>query len=230
MEIAAYALICLASALWIITGLIYSVHRVSAIVLFGFAFLLADISVCLFWAAKTAPTTGRLSDNQTTSFPGFREKLTSATVFVGSNSVEVPLDRLRNGPVGVLTFGKDTVVSLHLKGGAVYVDASVWAGYDVPPIEVKDGEFTVQRLGWDRNFNQTALEVVNEKMLPIFQMVYTSPSTIVVRGLFPSPQGVLMAVDDNGLMYNAKPGPPPYSPKRLFKYPSASHLGELLSN
>jgi hypothetical protein len=56
MEIAAYALIAVATLLGIITSAVYSTHRVLSIVLFGITFLLVDVSICLFWAAKTAPT------------------------------------------------------------------------------------------------------------------------------------------------------------------------------
>jgi hypothetical protein len=53
MEIVAYALIAVAAVLGIITGAIYANHRIPAIVLFGITFLLTDISICLFWVAKT---------------------------------------------------------------------------------------------------------------------------------------------------------------------------------
>ena len=65
MEVSAYTLLAIAALLGIVIGAIYGSHRILAIVLFGVAFLLTDISICMFWALKTEPSTdanaGKLS-------------------------------------------------------------------------------------------------------------------------------------------------------------------------
>jgi hypothetical protein len=67
--------------------------------------------------------------------------------------------------------------------------------------------------GWDANFNSRAIEVVDETLLPIFQLAYKSEDCIVVRGMFDSPYDSSHAEFDVENM------------RRIFKYPSWKYEG-----
>jgi hypothetical protein len=81
---------------------------------------------------------------------------------------------------------------------------------------------------WDRNFDRNSFEIVDNKMLPIFQARYNSPNMIEVYGIFVSPAGGITIAFGHSLE-SVRPGfPVPAIPERKawFKYPSKSHLGE----
>jgi hypothetical protein len=75
---------------------------------------------------------------------------------------------------------------------------------------------------WDSCFNNTSLEVVNDKQTPMFQVIYTTPTDIVINGIFLS--GDTLVVASPGEL-NTHPASQPvtgeeYPVKRIFKYPS----------
>ena len=49
--------------------------------------------------------------------------------------------------------------------------------------------------GWDWNQNERALEIVNDQLLPVFQLMFDQPSHIVVNGVFPINPHELMVAD-----------------------------------
>jgi hypothetical protein len=110
--------------------------------------------------------------------------------------------------------------------GNIYADFTVWGGVGQSPIKVRRNEFTVRPVGWDRNSNQNALEVVNANQVPVFQMIYKTESHIVVNGIFPTPGGLLVA-DEHGVRREGNLATMPLSIHRIFKYPSWKYPGQM---
>ena len=107
------------------------------------------------------------------------------------------------------------------------VKYEIYGGQDKPSIEIKHNEFTVRPLGWDRNFDSTAFEVVNSEGVPVFQLIYLTPYRINIYGIFPSPAGLMLANEDVFLQ-SAPHIPKIFSIRRLFQYPSGTFLGRRL--
>jgi hypothetical protein len=78
---------------------------------------------------------------------------------------------------------------------------------------------------WDRCFNASTLEIVDDQLTPVFQMVYTTPNDIVISGVFHVDQIVYILSD--GLSWHAAEEPvtsDEYSVKLIFKYPSREYF------
>jgi len=116
-------------------------------------------------------------------------------------------------------------ITPYLEGNHLYVDVSVYRGPGLPAVTVKKGIVTVDLPGWDRNSNQSAFEVVNENGIPVFQMVYLTPSDISIRGLLVFSSGFVIAANETAAVTNPRE-PFVFAPKRLFRYPSRLHPGE----
>ena len=160
------------------------------------------------------------------TFPGFRENVTNVSLSIGSIHASIPLAGLRNGTYKGAAFNiNGQIITPYLEGNHVYVDVSVYRGPDLPAVQVRKGMVTVDVPGWDRNSNESAFEVVNERGIPVFQMVYVTPSDVSIRGILVFAGGLVMVANETTNMLNPR-NPFELAPKPLFKYPSRLHRGE----
>lgn len=159
--------------------------------------------------------------------PRFREDANQITLSFGSNGVHViyNVEQIkRHGPVRPFNLSGFFPVTIYYTSGELYADVTVYGGSALPPVEIKKNQFVVRPPNWDRNSSENAFEVVNENMQPVFQMIYTTPSHIVINGIFPFPGGLILA-SDAGMMINPTP-PAGFSLKRIFRYPSWKYPGQ----
>jgi hypothetical protein len=131
-------------------------------------------------------------------------------------------------------FGGFKPFNLYLEDGELQVDARMWGGKKgLPPVELHGLSFVVRPEGWDKNFiNDRAFEVVNENDVPMFQLIRLSPSHFVIKRIFETPSGLILA-SDNGMDVVRPPwGPIPSDFKitRIFKYPSWKYPGKYVDN
>ncbi len=166
---------------------------------------------------KSQPQGSRETERQ----PTFKEKVEEATVSLGEGGITsgVALSALETRAVEPFNFGGYKPIRMYLDKGKLFVDVSIYGGPGQAPVEVKRNEFTVRVPGWDRNFDSNALEVVNNKKAPVFQLIYRTPYHIVINGIFPSPAGLMLANDD-AFSGNMPSIPKSFRILRLFKYPS----------
>lgn len=163
---------------------------------------------------------------QTTSeapIPRFREKVESVTITVGTASMQRPVEELdRVGFVPFVLPGT-TPLKIYREQHTTYVDVTLYGGTNKPPLEIRRNEF-VDRTprGWDLNHSDTAIEVVNENGIPIFQLIYQTASRIQINGYLHHKQGVLVATSE-GIILN--PTDPVIPPSPIFRYPSWKHKG-----
>jgi hypothetical protein len=90
------------------------------------------------------------------------------------------------------------------------------------PVEIVDGEFSFNEPYWDRNFNDVALEIVDEHQKPMLQVIWKTPSHLVINGIFRMQNGAVVIADDKGWR-TMKAGD---SIRPLFKYPSYKFQGQ----
>jgi hypothetical protein len=107
--------------------------------------------------------------------------------------------------------------------GRLFVNASVYNPLDKStPIKVTRNSVSVTPPNWDKNYDDGAFEVVNDKGDPVFQVIYMSPFYVVVNGIFPQPNGGVSWVSDNDVR-----GVDPFHTSEVFKlnpifrYPSS---------
>lgn len=117
--------------------------------------------------------------------------------------------------------------------GQILVDADVFTKPNDPPMRIRRNEITNRPLrgpererGWDKNYSQnnSAIEIVNEEGVPVFQIIYLDEAQVVINGVFV--RGERITVLDNGQTHFGFKGDivtrEPI--KRIFKYPSWKYL------
>jgi len=90
------------------------------------------------------------------------------------------------------------------------------------PVEIVDGEFSFNQPYWDRNFNDVALEIVDNNQQPMLQVIWKTPSHLVLNGIFRMQDGSTVIADSNGY----RPMKAGDKIKPLFKYPSYKYQGQ----
>jgi hypothetical protein len=120
------------------------------------------------------------------------------------------------------------VIGARIENHKVLVTANLYSGPGFNPLEVRNNQFTLRDSLWDRNFDDTAFEVVNQDLTPMMQIVYTTPHNVHIYGVFQS-GGWVIAISP-GRMSNLLSGTAlterDYSAKRLFRYPSRKYFGQ----
>lgn len=151
---------------------------------------------------------------------GFHESTDVYFFTLGENgmSASATVAGLRKGQkpfVGfpITVFAKDTDNKIHYR-------ISIWNGFS--PVEVTDDEFSLHEPFWDRNFDKTALEIVDEKQNPVLQVMWKTPTNLVINGIFRLQNGSVVIADSNGW----RPMKPGDKIKPLFKYPSRRFQGQ----
>jgi len=158
--------------------------------------------------------------------PTFKEMPGPFIVTFGNNRAVIPANATKENPTRIITVGDTEILYAYLENGKLYVNTMLYSGSGIPPVEIKHNEFIVRPLQWDRNYDETALEIVDEKLQPRLQLVYKNPRNVVIYGIFTWPNGLIL-MDESGMMINPNP---PLAPKfrRIFKYPSRLYQGQEL--
>jgi hypothetical protein len=99
-----------------------------------------------------------------------------------------------------------------------------------PQAEIIHDHFTIEPTDWDWNSDNEAFEAVDKTQRPLLQLIYRSPSDILIHGVFIA-DGVAAVLADEGSSINfpLKDLPsvrarPDRQIKRIFKYPHEKYL------
>jgi hypothetical protein len=169
--------------------------------------------------------------------PRFREN-TSGTVyfFLGEHGMSFgrSIEMLREMPWAPFVIRNPNgqtfpLATLWVKGNTILVSVKVGGGGgpSEPVIEVKDNNFIVRDPFFDRNSNESALEVVDSKGVPIFQLIQKTPTQIVLNGYFPLPGGgVMIAGPDGTVNQPTAQQTANFRLKPIFKYPAWKYPGQ----
>jgi hypothetical protein len=118
-----------------------------------------------------------------------------------------------------------TPVIVHMLDGQMHLRFRIWNGDEKSPIEVNDNQFVVRPPGWDSNFSDNALEVVDQHHRVIFQMIKRTPTRVLVNGIFPKPNGRLIVAGNGSCWPNVAAIPGGFVLRPLFKYPLWKYRG-----
>ena len=156
--------------------------------------------------------------------PRFAENVEFFIFSLGGNSSSYKVADLEKEPRQPFNFSGFKPVKLYVERGVLYADISIYGGSGMPPLKINRNQLSGKPPDWDFNSNEKALEVVNERNLPIYQFYYKTPNHIVVNGVFTYPGGLMLA-NTEGMILN------PFLPasfrlKPIFKYPSWKYHGE----
>lgn len=132
--------------------------------------------------------------------------------------MQVPFERL----IGIKFPGDLPRKIFFDKRGELKVDATVYDKNRNVVAVIKASGFAVLNASWDRNWDRTAFEIVDENRIPFFQIERRRPNLIKIRGVFRTSAGAILVGSDSGLVMN--PTQPVAAPVPLFRYPSATNL------
>lgn len=105
----------------------------------------------------------------------------------------------------------------------------------MPPLKLKDNELSGLPSNWDCNHSKRGIEVVNERLTPVFQLYYKDDSHIVFNGVITFTNGAVFIAEGKGqsLELNSTFSEADFfnrvealEIKRIFKYPAWQHPGE----
>lgn len=126
-------------------------------------------------------------------------------VVVGRNSLRVSATSTRDKPSHLIRLGDVDALNGYIENDKLYVDAVLYGDSNNPVVEIKHNEFTSSPAGWDRNFNDSALEFVDGNLVPRFQIVYKNRRTAVINGFYRFPGGLIVMTDSGTIINPALP-------------------------
>ena len=209
---------------------------ITAIVIFVVYYVLVRVwtrEVDLFLnyrkASETVPT--KEKNTQATRMgeleePSPSEALSKVSFSLGSGGITFIADisKLKENPSEPFNFGGFKPIEIYIFNDKIYADVLIYGGSKLPPVQVKGNKPIDKPFDWDFNSNRNALEVVNEKQLPIYQFIYKTPSHIVFNGIFPFAGGLILASEKGVVVSPTLPST--FELKRIFKYPSWQYPGQ----
>lgn len=102
----------------------------------------------------------------------------------------------------------------------VHYTIQIWNGLRI--LQITDGDFAFDEPYGDRNYSDTALEIVDDHQKAILQVIWKTPSHLVINGIFKMQNGSAVIADDKGW----RPLQPGDSIRPIFKYPSYRFQGQ----
>lgn len=231
MEVIIYVLGAISALLAIFIGFFLYYHKQNLAIWATFlAIVITALACCLQWQSWVWKQT-ELSNKQTSEnkpvleMPTFTEDIKECVFDFGTNIAIIPIEALEKQPLQPYQLG--IAPELYIKNHKLYVDVVVSDPDKSLPVQLKEGKLTVTPLKWDTNSNESAFEVVDEKLDVVFQIIYSKPSKVFLYGVFPDPtvEGHLLYVSNNGIQ-GAFSKPDGFYIKRHFKYPSWKYPGQ----
>ena len=157
--------------------------------------------------------------------PTFVEKQGDYIVSLGGNTASIPSS---GGMAPMLGSGDEWLVRAHVENGKFLVDAKLFSGRNSGAVLMERNQFSIGQASWDRNFDDSAFEAVNENLVPVLQIIYSLPRRVEIFGLFGDRPLVISPKGIAGLAPGTPITPENYPVKRIFKYPSRRYQGQEL--
>lgn len=161
--------------------------------------------------------------------PTFVDNVKDVIVKVGSNQMTYRLVNLgtKGVPFNVVATEDEFLpIYISVDKGKLYADVTLSDLNCAPAMTLKRNRITLNKTNWDRNMNENALEVVDDKYDPMFQLIYERPDKLRINGIFCTSTHIIYATDDGSLINRKSDPPENFKLKRIFKYPSWEHASE----
>lgn len=148
------------------------------------------------------------------------------TIVFGSNSFVFKAKELESGINfrRIVDTGVDWPLRVYRINGQLAVDAELRDSQGTALAAVAGRVWRVYDRAFDRNYDDSAIEIVDGRLRPVFQLLLRSDSEVEVNGIFSTPAGLIVATP-NGLLLRPT-GDFSQQLQRLFKYPSDKYLGK----
>lgn len=159
--------------------------------------------------------------------PTFVEEIDKFNVSAGKISTTIH----KGESACLIKIAEACLVKAYAENNRVVVDAAIYSGPGFSPLEVKKNQFSLNDPMWDRNFNDSAFEVLNAKLTPVLQIIYTTRNNVLINGLFQVGRTVY-ALSPAGFDTRGYPADggvitkDDYLVHRIFKYPSRTYPGQ----
>ena len=121
-------------------------------------------------------------------------------------------------------------ISAYIENNRLYVDTLLYYDSDKEPLMLVHNELLNPPRTWDRNFDNSAIEIVDEKGIPRFQLIYKDDQTVMICGVFEfkdDPYRAVVVTDHNRDFFEGSKADR-INIDPLFRYPSRLHKGEEL--
>ena len=122
-----------------------------------------------------------------------------------------------------VSWGTNKVLDFYIIDRNIYVDTTLFGNDANPQVEIKKNVLVSYPKGWDMNSDGSAIEIVDDRQNPVYQLIFKTHFDVAVNGFLYFPGGFLF-VDQDGRMFQNYAGD--YSLSRLFKYPSSAFPGQ----
>ena len=171
----------------------------------------------------------------------FQEKIEHVVITVGGINIGLDHGNLSRDTSKrqqhMFVFGGSEPIVPYVENGRLFCDVEFFSKFGIPPIKLEHNILSGKPEGWDWNQNDRAIEVVNEKLVPVFQMYWKDDNHIVFNGVFPTMSGLLLCSEGHTEMLGDRAvkrlfpsGVIPVNIKRIFKYPSYKFFGKVDEN
>lgn len=131
-------------------------------------------------------------------------------------------------PGAIAFFGESPpAVSAYVTNGSLFVDAQLYSGPNKPPLRLVHNKLEQRPAQWDRNYDGSAIEVIDQGGLPRFQLIYHDKHTIYLRGIFQFGDRALVVEERNQRFFIGSSADS-METGALFKYPSRLYQGQEL--
>lgn len=88
-------------------------------------------------------------------------------------------------PGAITVFGEQQpAISAYVDQGNLFVDARLYSTVGGSALKLVKNKLMAMPPQWDTNFDNSAIEVVDEQGRPRFQLIYHDPHTVFLRGIF----------------------------------------------
>jgi len=161
--------------------------------------------------------------------PTFQQTPERFSVSIGGNTTMATRVALEHAPIEVTPeVNKLRPVLMYVRNGTLFVDVTFYRPELPFAFEIKNNNYDVIPPDCELNSNEVALEIIDRNRVPILQIIYETPTHIVVNGLFglPPDGSSSLVIDQKGIRLSSELGKTPYAAKRIFKYPAFRYPGE----
>ncbi len=196
-----------------------------AFIVIGFVMVITQLN----FESEIQPTNTTNSITTTTTIseinlPTFLDGKQELTLRLGMMSMIGTVAELINEP-HYFKIGEYKLINFYINNHTLYADTVLYGGDNSPFVELKQNVLLSEPQGWDLNYDNSAIEIVDERQNPVFQLIYKSPYDIVINGFLYYPNGFIFVNEDGRMIMNPKT-PVDYSLIRIFKYPSLQYQGQ----
>lgn len=149
------------------------------------------------------------------------------TINVGTNSFITDYASMTRGfdLKRFINYGYDYPIKIKVEQGKLLISAWITDKEGKMVAQIVDNEWRLNPDNfYDRNFSNTAFEVIDKTKMPIFQIVIKSNNEIDMGGIFYYPGGKVV-ITSKSFMVNPHDDAFKQEMRRIFKYPSDKFLG-----